>query len=69
MDTSTTDAEPSNLQESPMNVGEEVSSDTKTGKRKRSVKKAAETEESSTANTRPRRTLPKRKLLLLIYFS
>jgi hypothetical protein len=61
MDTSTTDAEPINTEETSVNGIEEPSTETKTGKRKRSTKKQVETDETTISNGRPRRTLPKRK--------
>ncbi|CAM4802181.1 unnamed protein product [Rotaria magnacalcarata] len=62
MDTSINDVEPPNHEETAINDGEEeASAGTKAGKRKRSTKKSAETDESSTLNSRPRRTLPKRE--------
>lgn len=65
MDTSTHDMEPSTSEQTTMEDVEQASAETKTGKRKRSAKKPAETEETlASANTRPRRTLTKRKLTL-----
>jgi hypothetical protein len=61
MDTSTTDVELTNPEERSANDVDEPSTETKTGKRKRSTKKAVETDETNMSNGRPRRTLPKRK--------
>ncbi|CAF3025035.1 unnamed protein product [Rotaria sp. Silwood2] len=61
MDTSTNDVEPINNDETSMNGADEPSTGNKTGKRKRSTKKRVGTDDSTTSNGRPRRTLPKRE--------
>jgi hypothetical protein len=48
-----------------VNGGEELSTETKAGKRKRGSKKPAETDEANISNGRPRRTLPKRKFFFV----
>lgn len=66
MDTSDTDVvEPTPVEETPVNGVEESTTEEKSaGKRKRSTKKTVENDEATISNGRPRRTLPKRKLLL-----
>lgn len=56
-----TDVELINTEEMPVHDVEEPLTETKAGKRKRSVKKPVETDETNISNARPRRTLPKRK--------
>jgi hypothetical protein len=61
MDTSNIDLEPTTTEDTLANGVEESSTQIKGGKRKRSTKKAVETDETNISNARPRRTLPKRE--------
>jgi hypothetical protein len=69
MDTSNTDLEPTTTEDTLANGVEESSTQIKGGKRKRSTKKAVETDETNISNARPRRTLPKRKHFFLAFLN